>query len=204
MTLVDIEYDSNRWIRVPLDYVGTRWPDAASWADWLADEATRGRPDAETIAPLVRDSAQAIALFPAAHVWGRFWHYPIDGMPTGFVDVYVESRTPDGTDAADLLPDTGFTAVTPVLERLDVPGFTTAARRRSLVLVLRAEADEDPVPMPRVEWLGVGHRWVCYIVTNDHDPAAANARAVDTDALFAALGAAALGAASPTGSDGNR
>lgn len=204
MTLVDIEYDSNRWIRVPLDYDGTRWADAASWADWLADEATRGRPDAEVVAPIVRDSAHAVALFPAAHVWGRFWHFPIDGMPTGFVDVYVETRTPDGTDAADLLPDTGFTAVTPVLDHLEVPGFTSAVRRRSLVLVLREEAHEDPVPMPRIEWLGIGPRWVCYIVTNDHDPAAANARAIDTETLFVAVGAAAGTAASSTGSDGGR
>jgi hypothetical protein len=204
VTLVDVEYDSNRWIRVPLDYVGTRWTDAASWADWLADEATRGRPDAETVAPVVRDAAQAVALFPAPHVWGRFWHYPIDGVPTGFVDVYIETRTPDGTDAADLLPDTGFTAVTPVLDRLDVPGFAAAVRRRSLVLVLRHESDDDPVPMPRVEWLGIGPQWVCYIVTNDHDPAAANARAADTDVLFAAVADAARTEASSAGSDGGR
>ena len=204
MTLVEIEYDSHSWIRVPLDYVGTRWTDAVSWADWLADEATRGRPDAETVAPVVRDAAQAVALFPAAHVWGRFWHYPIDGVPTGFVDVYLESRSPDAADAADLLPDPGFTAVTPVVERLDVAGFTTAVRRRSLVLVLRGEADEQPVPMPRVEWLGIGPEWVCYLITNDHDPAAANARAVDTEILFAAFAEAARAAASASGDAGAR
>src|SRR5690606_12519369 len=118
--------------------------------------ATRGRPDAKLITPVVRAAAREVALFPAAHVWGRFWHYPIDGVPTGFVDVYIESRTPDGTSAQDLLPDSGFTAVPPVVDELDVPGFGSAVRRRSLVVVLRNESDDEMAAMPRIEWLGVG------------------------------------------------
>ena len=204
MTAVEIEVESDRWIRVPLDYADTQWDGAAAWAQWLADAATRGRPDAELVAPVIVEAAHAVALFPAAHVWCRFWHYPIDGVPSGFVDVYLETRTPDGTDAAELLPDSGFTALDPVVEDLDVPGFASAVRRRSLVLVLREESDAEPAVMPRIEWLGVGPQWVCYAITNDHDPASANARAADTDRLFAALGEAAQAASGPRGPEGVR
>jgi hypothetical protein len=105
---VSVEYDADLWIRVPLDYVDTRWADAAQWAEWIAGEATRGRPDAETIAPVVR-----------------------------------------------------------------------------------SEADAEPAAMPRIEWLGVARDWVCYVATDDHDPAAVNARVIDADVLFAAVGEAA-------------
>lgn len=108
MNQVSVEYDADLWIRVPLDYVDTRWADAAQWAEWIAGEATRGRPDAETIAPVVR-----------------------------------------------------------------------------------SEADAEPAAMPRIEWLGVARDWVCYVATNDHDPAAVNARVIDADVLFAAVGEAA-------------
>lgn len=190
MTQVEIGYDTDRWVLVPLDYADTQWENAQEWADWLATAATTGRDDAQTVAPLVYSSALEVALFPAAHVWKRFWHYPIDGVPTGFVDVYVQQRVDDGASAEDLLPETGFTAVTPNVERLDVPGYASAVRRHSLVLVLRSEDDEQPAVMPRIEWLGVTTEWVSYLVTNDHDPAAANERAADVEALFEAISSA--------------
>ncbi|MFL2000223.1 hypothetical protein [Microbacterium sp. A1-JK] len=187
MSAVEVIFDNDRWIRVPLDYADTPWRDAEEWADWLAESATSGRPDAETVAPLVRSGARAVALFPAAHVWARFWHYPIASIPTGFADVYVQSREPDGTDAEDLLPDPGFTALDPVVEVFSIDGFISAARRHSLPLVLRSEDDAEPAVLPRLEWLGVTPEWVCYLVTNDHDPAAIADREADVEALFRSM-----------------
>lgn len=196
MTELEVAYDSDRWIRVPLDYTDTPWSDAAGWADWLADSATAGRPDAETVAPLVRSGALEVALFPAAHVWARFWHYPVNGVPTGFADVYVQRRDPDGTPAQDLLPDAGFTALDPVVEALEIDGYVSAARRHSLPLVLRSEDDEEPAVLPRLEWLGVTDEWVGYLVTNDSDPAAISEREGDVETLFRAMvGAAPVDAA---------
>lgn len=191
MTKVEVGYDTDTWIRVPLDYTESRWRDAAEWAEWLAASATDGRADAETTAPLLRASALEVALFPAPHVWARFWYYPVDAVPSGFVDVYIQRRDPDGTPAEQLLPDPGFTALEPVVEHVDVPGYTSAARRHSLVLVLRSEEDEEPAVLPRLEWLGTTDEWVCYLVTNDHDPAAIGERADAVEALFRATANAA-------------
>ena len=58
MTAVEIEVESDRWIRVPLDYADTQWDGAAAWAQWLADAATRGRPDAELVAPFIVGNAR--------------------------------------------------------------------------------------------------------------------------------------------------
>ncbi|QKJ20693.1 hypothetical protein [Microbacterium hominis] len=179
-------YDPDRWIPVPLDYVGTPWADAQAWAAWIAQEASAGRDDAAELLPAIAHEAQTIALFPAAHVSFRFWHYPVDGEPTGFVDVYVQERDPDTTAPADLLPEPGFTAVDPVVEELDIATFPGAVRRLTLNVVLRDE-ESEPVLFPKAEWLGVRGRWVAYAVSGDHDVARLRERLDDIDALFASL-----------------
>ncbi|MDY0910325.1 hypothetical protein [Microbacterium sp. CFBP9034] len=185
-TPISIPYDPDRWIHVPLDYLATSWSDAGEWSRWIADEATRGRADAEEIAPLVHDQAMATALFPAEHVSARFWHYPVDGFPAGFVDIYVEARDDDGTPAAELLPEPGMTMVEPVIEPVPSDVFRDAVRRLTLTAIL-PEADADPVLLPKAEWIGAGDGWVGYAVSGDHDVARLNDRLADTDALFRTL-----------------
>lgn len=186
-------YDPDRWIHVPLDYAGTSWTDAAAWAQWLSSEATNGREDGELFGPAVRRQALAVALFPAAHVSARFWHYPIDADPSGFVDLYLQARTDDGAPPADLLPDTGSTAVEPVLEQLAIPAFHASVRRLTLGVVV-PEGDAEPVLLPRAEWIGTTPQWVCYARSVDHDVDQLESRLADIDALFAAVDLSGAGA----------
>ncbi|WP_127474081.1 hypothetical protein [Microbacterium sulfonylureivorans] len=185
-TPLSVPYDPDAWIHVPLDYDGTPWADAAEWAQWVAESATRGREGGAEIAEAIRAEALETARFPAAHVTARFWHYPVDGDPTGMIDLFVQQRDADGTAAADLLPEPGFTLVDPVVEPLAAPGFTSAVRRLTLNAVLPGE-EAEPVLFPQAEWLGISGTWVAYAVSGDHDVAQLRARLDDGDALFAAL-----------------
>lgn len=181
-----IPYDPSRFIPVPLDYLDSPWADAGEWAGWIADEALRGRENGEALRDAVRDEALATALFPAAHVSFRFWHYPDDGVPSGFVDVYVQARVDDGTSAADLLPELGFTAVEPVVEEAQSSRMRAGVRRLTLGVVLPS-AEAEPVLQPRAEWLGYIDDRVCYVVSSDHDASQLSGRLADIDALFASI-----------------
>lgn len=183
---LSVAYDADRWIHVPLDYLETPWADAGEWAAWLADEATRGRPDAEALRPAVAEEARATALFPAEHVSLRFWHYPSDGVPTGFVDVYVQSRDDDGADPDELLPEPGFTAVPPVVEQIAAPRLRAAVRRLSIEATLPSP-EAEPLLVAKGEWIGVAAGWVVYAVSTDFDVSPLESRLADIDALFAAI-----------------
>lgn len=183
---LSIPYDTDAWIHVPLDYEGTRWRDAEEWAEWIAEAATRGREGGAEIAAAVRAEALETARFPAAHVTARFWHFPVDGHPSGMLDVFVQQRVPDGSQAVDLLPEPGFTLVDPVVEPIATDGFDTAVRRLTLNAVLPSD-DAEPALLPKAEWLGIAGQWVAYVVTADHDVAQLRARLDDGDALFTAL-----------------
>ncbi|MBU4464916.1 MAG: hypothetical protein KKH75_03610 [Actinobacteria bacterium] len=190
---ITIPYDPHRWIPVPLDYIDSPWADAGEWATWLADEALHGRENAEELYSAVRGEALATALFPAAHVSFRFWHYPDDGQPSGFVDAYVQARRDDGTSAAELLPELGFTAVQPVVEDARAAHLRAAVRRLTLGVALPS-VDAEPALHPRAEWLGYTDHWVCYLVSTDHDVAQLNSRLSDIDALFDSIDLAAMSA----------
>ena len=165
---MSVAYDADRFIHVPLDYLDTPWADAGEWARWLAEEAL------------------ATALFPAEHVSLRFWHYPSDGVPTGFVDVYVQARDDDGTMPEQLLPEPGFTAVPPVVEPVAAPAMPGAVRRLSLGAALPAP-DAEPLLVPKAEWIGAASGHVVYAVSSDFDVAVLESRLADVDALFAAI-----------------
>lgn len=182
---VTFPYDPDLFIHVPLDYVGTQWADAGEWADWLADRALRGRADEDVLREALRSDAREIALFPAAHVSARFWHYPVDGSPDGFVDLYVQARA-GSARAVDLLPDPGFTVVDPVDEELSGDTYRDAVRRLTLRAILPGE-DAEPIVMPRAEWLGIAQEWVCYAISVDHDPVRLLERVPAVDALFASV-----------------
>lgn len=183
---MSVAYDADRFIHVPLDYLDTPWADAGEWADWLAEEAMRGRRDADELRAAVAEEALATALFPAEHVSLRFWHYPSDGVPTGFVDVYVQARDDDGTMPEQLLPEPGFTAVPPVVEPVAAPAMPGAVRRLSLGAALPAP-DAEPLLVPKAEWIGAASGHVVYAVSSDFDVAVLESRLADVDALFAAI-----------------
>ena len=124
----------------PTDYADEQWPDAAAWAEWVADELTRDREHAAATRPTVHDEALAIAGFPAAeHVGARFWFFPVDGEPDGWVDVYLQFRPAGGAvpaapaAAAELLPPLPDTVIEPAVTELDDTAFDAAVRRMSLV-----------------------------------------------------------------------
>jgi hypothetical protein len=190
---MSVAYDADRWIHVPLDYLDTPWSDAGEWAGWLADEATRGRPDADALRAAVAEEAFATAVFPAEHVSLRFWHYPSDGAPTGFVDIYVQAREDDGASAEELLPEPGFTVVPPVVEPVAAPAMPTAVRRLSIEATLPSP-DSEPLLVPKGEWIGAGAGWVVYAVSTDFDVTPLESRLADIDALFAAIDPAKVGA----------
>lgn len=196
MTTFPILFDPDRWVRVPTDWSAEeQWPDAAAWADWVADELTRGREQAAAVRPAVHEAALAVAGVPSEHVGARFWSYPTDGEPNGWADVFVQYRQADGVDAAELLPPVGATVVDPVLLDLDDTAFDAAVRRLSLVPLGAAElgAGESGV-LAKGEWLAIAGDWVVYVRSADADPRALTRRLGDIDRLLAGVDPAALAA----------
>lgn len=190
----ELSYDPDRFVHIPLEFEGTPWRDAEEWAAWAAETATEGRDGAEALVGPIRDSALALALFPSDRVSFRFWHYPIDGEPTGWVDVFVQARDDDGTPPAELLPEVGFTAVPPVVEPVVAPHLRDPVRRLTLGIVLPDEAPDDvpaddvePVLVPKAEWIGVTPHWICYARTTDHDVSQLSRRLADVDALVSGI-----------------
>ncbi|MFF2369850.1 hypothetical protein [Agromyces sp. NPDC058110] len=188
-TAFPISFDPDRWIRVPVAFADEQWADGAEWAEWIADEVTQGRESAEDFRDPIRDQAAAIAAFPTEHVSARFWWFPVDGDPAGWVDVYVQQREHDGTDAASLLPDAGRTLIEPALEPFTGP-FDDAVRRLSLAPVAPAAdagAEAGPGVLAKAEWVGIAGEWAVYLVSVDEDPRVLTRRLDDIDALFAGI-----------------
>lgn len=182
----DLVYDSERWIHVPLDYADSPWRDGDDWADWVARTASSGRPDEGELRARIRETARLVAQAPAPHVTARLWHYPTDGVPTGFVDLYTQARTPDGADVRDLLPELGFTVTDPVTEPVESPHMADAVRRLSLSAAL-VDGRDQPALLAKAEWIGSSAGWVTYAVSADHDVAALESRLGDIDRVFAAV-----------------
>ncbi|WP_404431227.1 hypothetical protein LG299_13840 [Microbacterium lacus] len=185
-TRIRTPFDPEKWIPIPLDYLDTEWANAGEWAASIAEEASRGRPGERELAAAIEEHALSIALHPAEHVGARFWHFPTEGVPTGFVDVYVEARADDGIDPADLLPEVGFTVLEPVVEQVVGDFFPRAVRRLTVNAVLTSD-DAEPTLMPKAEWLGIREGWVGYLVSLDHDTNALSSRIEDIDELFRTL-----------------
>lgn len=195
MSTFPILFDPDRWVRVPTEWADEQWPDAAAWADWIADELTHDREQSAAIRPAVRDEAFAIASVPSDHVSARFWSFPVDGEPNGWVDVHVQYRPADPTDAVDLLPPVGETVVAPVIVELEDTAFDRAVRRLTLVPL-----DESVLGPGRMgvlakgEWLATTGDWVVYVRSADADARALTRRLGDIDRLLAGVDPAALAA----------
>ena len=200
MSTFPILFDPDRWVRVPTDWADEQWPDAAAWADWVADELTRDREQAAAVRPAVHDEALAIASFPSEHVGARFWSFPVDGEPNGWADVLVQFRRADGTDAAELLPPAAVTVVEPVLTDLEGTAFDRALRRLSLVPLGEAAlgVGREGV-LAKGEWLAVAGDWVVYVLSTDADARALTRRLGDIDRLLAGVDPAALAALAAEG-----
>ncbi|SFR84993.1 hypothetical protein SAMN05428970_3095 [Agromyces sp. CF514] len=184
-----ISFDAERWIRVPVAFADEQWASGAEWAEWIADEVTQGRESAAGFRDPIRDQAAAIAAFPTEHVSARFWWFPVDGDPAGWVDVYVQQRDHDGAAAASLLPDAGRTLIEPAVEPLTGP-FDDAVRRLSLAPVapaVDAEPDARPGVLAKGEWAAVVDDWAVYLVSIDEDPRVLTRRLDDIDALLSGI-----------------
>lgn len=193
MSVFPIMFDPDRWVRVPVDWTDEQWPDAAAWADWVADELTRDRESAAQWAPLVREEAAGIAGFPSEHVSARFWHFPIDGAPAGWVDVFAQLRPSDGTDATGLLPDIGPTLIEPAVLEFEETAFESAVRRLSLVPLGEDVLGPDQTGMlAKGEWSAVAGDWAIYLVSIDADPRRLTSRLGDIDQLLAGIDPSAL------------
>lgn len=201
MSTFPILFDPDRWVRVPTDWsTEEQWPDAAAWAEWVADELTRGREQAAAVRPAVHEEALAVASFPSEHVGARFWCFPADGEPNGWADVFVQYRLADVADPAELLPPVGETVVEPVLLDLHDTAFDRVVRRLSLVPLGEAElgVGESGV-LAKGEWLAVAGDWVVYVRSADADPRALTRRLGDLDRLLAGIDPAALAALAAEG-----
>ncbi|KQM84312.1 hypothetical protein [Agromyces sp. Leaf222] len=194
-----ISFDSDRWVRVPVAFADEQWASGDEWAEWIADELTQGRESAAEFRDPLRDQAAAIAAFPTEHVGARFWFFPIDGDPAGWVDVYVQRRDHDGSDAAALLPDAGATLIEPAVDALAVASFDDAVRRLTLSPIA-ADDDAGPEARPGIlakgEWVAVSGDWAVYLVSVDDDPRRLTFRLDDIDALFAGIDPRGVAAAS--------
>lgn len=180
-----ISFDSDRWVRVPVAFADEQWATGDEWAEWIADELTLGRESAAEFRDPLRDQAAAIAAFPTEHVSARFWFFPVDGDPAGWVDVYVQQRDDDGADAAALLPDAGRTLIEPAVDALAVPSFDDAVRRLTLAPI--GAGSEAPGILAKGEWAAVSGDWAVYLVSVDDDPRRLTLRLDDIDALFAGI-----------------
>ena len=184
------------WVPVPVVFGEEEWASGREWAEWFAEAATRGREDADSLRDSVLEQALLISGYPAEGLAGRYWHYPVDGVPSGFVDVRVASRGAGEGEASRLLPDAGETALMPVEQTLDVPPFSSAVRRLTLRDVTvgsddgtgAAPGEDRPGTLAFGEWLGVTADAVCYLTSFDTDVESLTHRLEDTQRLFAAFG----------------
>ncbi|KRC60820.1 hypothetical protein ASE14_07565 [Agromyces sp. Root81] len=197
MTIVQIPYDTERWIRVPVEWSREPWDGPAEWAEWLADETTRARDGAEPYVEAIRDHALAIAGYSSEDVSARFWYFPIDGDPAGWVDVFMQQHGHDGAVAAEMLPELERAVIEPAVDALEVTDFDSAVRRLSLLPFTGSDsggADGTATPgiMAKGEWLAVSGEWLVYLVTIDADPRALSQRLGDTDRLIGGLDPAVL------------
>ncbi|WP_419818436.1 hypothetical protein [Glaciibacter flavus] len=195
MSVFPIGFDPDVWVRVPTDWQNEAWPDAAVWAAWVAEELTRARENAAHWNEVLREEAARIAGFPADRISARFWYFPIDGEPRGWVDVFVQRRDADGTDAVDLLPDAGATLIEPAIDLVDDEGFTSAARRLTLVPLGESSlgAGRSGI-LSKAEWTAVAGDWIVYLVSFDTDPRRLTARLLDIETLLGGINPEVLAA----------
>lgn len=197
-----ILFDPDRWVRVPTDWSHEQWPDAAAWADWVSDELTRDRDSAAALRLAVHEEALALATFPSEHVGARFWLFPVDGQPNGWVDVFVQFRPADGSDAAGLLPPIPDALIEPALVELEATAFDRALRRLSLVpLGESALGAGHSGIFAKGEWLAVAGDWVVYLFSGDADARALTQRLDDIDRLLAGVDPAAIVAVASGGAE---
>ena len=126
----------------------------------------------------------------------RFWSFPVDGEPNGWVDVSLQYRPADPTDAADLLPPLADTVVEPVVVDLEETAFDRAVRR--LTLVPLGESVLGPGRfgvLAKAEWLAITGDWVVYVRSADADARALTRRLGDIDRLLAGVDPAAVAGA---------
>ena len=197
MTVVQIPYDTELWIRVPLEWSREPWDGPAEWSEWLAEEATRARDGAEPYVEAIRAHALAIAGYPSEDVAARFWHFPIDGDPAGWVDVFLQRHGLDRAVAAEMLPELDRAVIEPAVETFGVTDFDSAVRRLSLLPFDGSDSSQDegmetPGIMAKGEWLAVSGEWLVYLVTIDADPRGLTQRLGDTDRLIAGLDPAVM------------
>lgn len=197
MNTFPILFDPDRWVRVPTDWADEQWADAAEWAAWVADELTHDREHAAATRPAVHEEALAVAGFPREHVAARFWLFPIDGEPNGWVDVFVQFRRADGTDAAELLPVLTDALIEPAILELEETAFERALRRLSLVPLGEPALGAGRAGVfAKGEWLATAGDWVVYLFSGDADARALTRRLDEVDRLLAGVDPAALGAIS--------
>lgn len=177
------------WVPVPVEFRGRPWASAEEWAEWFAEAASRGREGAEQLREAVLEQCLLIAGHSAKGLAARYWHYPVDGAPSGFVDVRLAPGPPDERDAAQLLPDPGETALMPVVTGFEAAVFSSAARRLTMRAVVPEGADR-PGTLATAEWIGVTADTVCYATSFDADVESLSARLDDAGRLFEAFGAA--------------
>lgn len=197
MNTFPILFDPDRWVRVPTRWADEQWSDAAEWAAWVADESTRDREHAAATRPAVHEEALAVASFPSEHVAARFWLFPVDGEPNGWVDVFVQFRPADDTDAAELLPFLPDVLIEPAVLELEDTAFDRALRRLSLVALGEPALGAGRAGVyAKGEWLATSGDWVVYLFSGDADARALTRRLDDVDRLLAGVDPAALGAIS--------
>ncbi|WP_156891477.1 hypothetical protein [Agromyces subbeticus] len=194
MSMFPIIFDPDRWVRVPTDWADEQWSDAAEWAEWVADELTHDRASAAAYVGALRDQATAIATFPNEHVSARFWFFPIDGDPSGWVDVFVQRRDIDGADAASLLPPVGVTLIEPAVLELEDVAFESAVRRLTLSPIDEQPGEVPPGILAKGEWSAVTGEWAVYLVSIDGDPRVLTRRLADIDRLLGGIEPAVLAA----------
>lgn len=184
MMRAPITVDPGRWIRVPLDFAEERWEDAAAWAVWVSAAAV---PDDAERREGIRALALAIAELDSSRATARYWHFPDDGEPGMALDVHLAVD-----DGAGLLPEPADRVVVEPLETaVEVPGFSRAARRRSLVPAGDSTDGDAPV-LALVEWAAAVDGIVVGMMATDTDPARLHRLIVDGDALLAGLDGRAL------------
>lgn len=195
-----ISFDTDVWVRVPVDFSGEQWSDSAEWAEWVADAATRDREADTEMHEALRAGAQAIADFSTQRVSARFWHYPVAGEPGGWVDFYVQRVSPTTADAEALLPPS-TAAIEPMIVPLVDTEFESAVRRLGLIAV-SADANDDSGIVGTAgaamigigEWSAVAGEWAVRLVAGDSDVAALGERVGDIDRLLAGIDPAELAA----------
>lgn len=87
-----VDYDSDVWIEVPLEFPAGGIATVEEWAELLAADATRSSATAADLLLPIREAALTVASFPRGLASRRYWYFPLTAHTTAVVQHFELPR----------------------------------------------------------------------------------------------------------------